>query len=83
MKKGCALTLKDLGSLFEQIPSGGMFFSSERIVNVPFLRSPETRHNIFMRNRNQDRATQIVHSLRIFYILQRILKETEGHDKYL
>lgn len=48
MKKGYALTLKDLGSLFEQIPSGGMFFSSERIVNVPFLRSPETRHNIFI-----------------------------------
>ena len=48
MKKFCALTLTDLGSLFEQIPSGGMFFSSEGVVNVPFLGNPETRHNIFM-----------------------------------
>lgn len=48
MNKGCALTLNNLGSLFEQIPSGGTLFSSEGILNVPFLGSVETRHTIFL-----------------------------------
>lgn len=30
-KKGCALTLTDLGSLSQQIPSGGMFFHQKEL----------------------------------------------------